>query len=106
MRDTAGVRGATFNEARDQITLILVDGGMGDDDGQANGTIEDPSGLGLLPSFSIGSNAFGGGSSCLIGACADYALFPHSIAVLSALLSLAVLFSFPVIVFFVKRKRF
>jgi phage tail protein X len=105
MRDTAGIRGATFNEARDQITLILVDGGMGDDDGQANGTIEDPSGLGLVPAFSIGSNAFGGGSSCFIGACGDYASFPHSIAVISALLSLAVLFSFPAIGFFIKRKR-
>ncbi len=105
MRDTAGVRGATFNAARDQITLILVDGGMGDDDGQANGTIEDPSGLGLVPAFSIGSNAFGGGSSCFIGAFADYGLFPHSIAVISALLSLAVLFSFPAITFFIKRKR-
>lgn len=105
MRDTAGVRGATFNEARDQITLILVDGGMGDDDGQVNGTIEDPSGLGLLPAFSIGSNDFGGGSSCFIGASADYALFPHSIAVFSIILSLAVLCSFPAINFFIKRRR-
>ena len=105
MRDTAGVSGATFNEARDQVTLILVDGGMGDDDGQANGNIEDPSGLGIVPAFSIGSNDFGGGSSCLIGASIDYTLYPQSIAVLAALISLAVLFSFPAIVFFGKRKR-
>jgi hypothetical protein len=91
----AGVRGAVFNEARDQVILTLVDGGMGDDDGRVNGIIEDPSGLGLVPEISIGSNGFGGGgSSCLIGASADYALYPYSMAGLAALISLAALFSF------------
>ena len=102
----AGVKGAVFNEARDQVTLTLVDGGMGDDDGRVNGIIEDPSGLGLVPEISTGSGGFGGGgSSCLIGASADYALYPNIIALFGALLSLAVLFSFPVIEFFVKRKK-
>jgi hypothetical protein len=40
-----GEKGAVFNEARDQITITLVDGGMGDDDGIANGIIVDPAGL-------------------------------------------------------------
>ncbi len=35
-----------FNDTRDQITLTLIDGGAGDDDGVANGIIVDPSGLG------------------------------------------------------------
>jgi K319L-like, PKD domain len=38
---------AVFNDDRDQITLTLVDGGIGDDDGTANGVIKDPSGLGI-----------------------------------------------------------
>jgi len=37
---------AEFNADRDQVTLTLVDGGIGDDDGVANGVIVDPSGLG------------------------------------------------------------
>ncbi|MDY6903918.1 MAG: PKD domain-containing protein [Thermodesulfobacteriota bacterium] len=36
----------TFNSARDQISIALEDGGLGDDDGVANGFIEDPAGLG------------------------------------------------------------
>ncbi len=36
-----------FNEARDQVTLVLTDGGAGDNDRQANAMILDPSGLGI-----------------------------------------------------------
>lgn len=36
----------SFNTARDQITMTLVDGGIGDDDAMVDGTIIDPSGLG------------------------------------------------------------
>lgn len=36
----------TFNDARDEMAIALVDGGLGDDDGTANGVIEDPAGLG------------------------------------------------------------
>lgn len=38
---------ATFNSAREEMNLVLVDGGIGDDDGEADGTIIDPSGLAL-----------------------------------------------------------
>jgi hypothetical protein len=66
----AGVKGAVFNTARDQVTLTLVDGDVGDDDGVANGTIEDPSGLGAsIGSIDvIGSNNFGPAGGCFIAA--------------------------------------
>jgi len=68
--DTSGVKGAVFNAARDQVTLTLVDGGIGDDDGIRNGMIEDPSGLGaaIASLGSIGFNDFGAGGSCFIDA--------------------------------------
>ena len=68
--DTSGAKGAVFNAARDQVTLTLVDGGIGDDDGIRNGVIEDPSGLGaaITSLGSIGSNNFGAGSGCFIDA--------------------------------------
>ncbi|MBW2003246.1 MAG: hypothetical protein JRI72_01335, partial [Deltaproteobacteria bacterium] len=40
---------AVFNAERDQVTLTLIDGGTGDDDGVANRIIVDPSGLGSAP---------------------------------------------------------
>ena len=68
--DTSGAKGAVFNAARDQVTLTLVDGGIGDDDGIRNGVIEDPSGLGagITSLGSIGSNNFGPSSGCFIEA--------------------------------------
>ena len=39
-------RHAVFNPAMDQVTVILVDAGAGDDDGVCNGMIVDASGLG------------------------------------------------------------
>ena len=75
--DANGEIGAVFNEARDQITITLVDGGMGDDDGVANGMIADPSGLGtvfpaLVETGSIGSNDFAAsGAGCFVQAVAD-----------------------------------
>ncbi len=68
--------GAVFNAARDQVTLTLVDGGMGDDDDISNGVIKDPSGLGAetnftSPTTSSGSlgNSFGsGGGGCFVSA--------------------------------------
>jgi hypothetical protein len=65
---------AVFSAARDQITITLTDGGIGDDDGVANGTIVDPSGLGTEPasngdaSISVGSG--GGGGGCFIATAA------------------------------------
>ena len=68
--------GAVFNATRDQVTLTLVDGGIGDDDGIADGLILDPSGLGAAASISgapsntgnAGSNDFGlsSGGGCFI----------------------------------------
>ena len=72
-----GEIGAVFNETRDQITITLVDGGMGDDDGIANGIIVDPSGLAaisprLASTGAIGSNNFGASSGgCFIMASAN-----------------------------------
>jgi hypothetical protein len=68
----AGVKGAVFNTARDQVTLTLVDGDVGDDDGVANGTIEDPSSLGAsIGSIDvIGTNNFGPAGGCFIAAAA------------------------------------
>ena len=40
---------ADFNADRDKVTLTLVDGGIGDDDGIANGIIVNPAGLGITP---------------------------------------------------------
>jgi len=69
-----GVSGAVFNAARDQVTLTLVDGGLGDDRATVDSKIQDPSGLGtgsVSPaSVSVkGSNYFGsgaGGTSCFV----------------------------------------
>lgn len=68
---------AEFNTDRDQVTLTLVDGGMGDDDGVANGVIIDPSGLGSNPDVADTSttttvepttsgSSGGGGGGCFI----------------------------------------
>jgi hypothetical protein len=76
--DTAGWTdyngNASFNPARDQVTLTLEDGGKGDDDGVANGVIVDPSGLGTASSSgssstTITSSDWGGGG-CFIAASA------------------------------------
>jgi hypothetical protein len=53
------------------LNLKLVDGGSGDDDGEQNGTIEDPSGLGVAASNSAStdissSNGGGGSGGCFI----------------------------------------
>jgi len=44
----------SFSADRKSITLFLVDGGVGDDDGVQNGVIVDPSGLGYSASGSLG----------------------------------------------------
>jgi len=51
----------TFNSERNQLSFILVDGGLGDDDGEHNGIIADPSGLGLAPANSVSTNSGSGG---------------------------------------------
>ena len=62
----------SFNSARDRISLILIDGGTGDDDGEQDGFIEDPFGLGRPPAPTVSTNNVGsssggsGGGSCFI----------------------------------------
>jgi hypothetical protein len=59
----------SFNSERDQLSFILADGGTGDDDGEQNGIIEDPSGLGVAPAdaTATNTNSSGGGSGgCFI----------------------------------------
>ena len=58
-------RNIEFNPARNQLRLTLVDGGTGDDDGEQNGMIEDPSGLGIAPP-SGSTNTGGGSGGCFI----------------------------------------
>ncbi|MEA3414967.1 MAG: CFI-box-CTERM domain-containing protein, partial [Thermodesulfobacteriota bacterium] len=57
-----------FNVDRDQVTLTLIDGGIGDDDGNANGVIVDPLGLGTAPAG--GGSGGGGGGDCFIATAA------------------------------------
>jgi len=52
------------------LSLTLVDGGTGDDDGEQNGIIEDPSGFGVAPddnSNNGNSSSGGSGGGCFIG---------------------------------------
>jgi hypothetical protein len=62
----------SFNDARDQLNLTLVDGGTGDDDEEQNSIIEDPSGPGTAPANSAGpdvSSSSGGGGGSGSGGC-------------------------------------
>jgi hypothetical protein len=59
----------SFNSERDQLSFILADGGAGDDDGEQNGIIEDPSGLGVAPADATSTNtnsSSGGSGGCFI----------------------------------------
>jgi hypothetical protein len=56
---------ASFNTARDQVTLTLVDGGNGDD-GPADGWIVDPSGFSSTPTTTTSGGGGGGGGGCFI----------------------------------------
>jgi hypothetical protein len=60
---------ASFNAARDQVTLTLVDGGDGDD-GYADGWVVDPSGLGSTSTTTTSSGG-GGGGGCFIATAGD-----------------------------------
>jgi chitinase len=71
---------AVFAPNRKSVTLILVDGGMGDEDGVENGVIVDPSGISFTDPLSSDSAAVstgtvssadadgGGGGGCFISA--------------------------------------
>jgi len=69
---------AVFNSDRTQVTLTLVDGGAGDDDGVANGVIRDPSGL------ASGSSASSGGGGCFIATAAYGSILHPHVATLRA----------------------
>lgn len=69
---------ATFNADRTQVTLTLVDGGPGDDDGVANGVIIDPSGL----ASDTPASASGGG--CFIATAAYGSILHPHVATLRA----------------------
>jgi hypothetical protein len=58
----------SFNSERNQLSLTLLDGGMGDDDGEQNAVIEDPSGLGVARADNDGNSSSGGSGGCFIGA--------------------------------------
>ena len=58
---------ATFSADRRSVTLSLQDGGYGDADGLANGTIIDPSGAGAVTAPAAApAPAGGGGGGCFI----------------------------------------
>ena len=64
---------AAFNPQRTQVTITMIDGGIGDDDGVSNGLIVDPFALGTTSSTSIPSasdSESGGGGSCFIATAA------------------------------------
>ncbi len=60
---------AVFNKMRDLVIITLIDGGFGDADVTANGTIVDPAGLGTPDTGVSGSSGGGGGGGggCFIG---------------------------------------
>ncbi len=63
---------AVFSADRTLVTLTLIDGGAGDEDGVADGVIHDPSGLGTV-SLSLGGGGTGGGgggTGCFIATAA------------------------------------
>jgi len=57
---------SAFNEARDQVSLTLTDGGTGDQDGEKNGVIVDPSGLGVISDDTGTGDGGGSGGGCFI----------------------------------------
>jgi hypothetical protein len=111
--DPDGDIGVVFNTARDQMTLTLVDGGMGDDDEQSNGVIKDPSGLGAAtanittPTTSPGSlsNSFGSNAGgCFVFVSENGSVrqsLPATLVFLAAVFSLAT----PVVLRRLNRKK-
>ena len=84
-----------FNDSRDQVTIVLTDGGDGDNDRQANAMILDPSGLGIREPAADSSDSTddgSGGGGCFIGAAAGtgsasmpwYGLIPAALAAVRA----------------------
>jgi len=57
----------TLNADRTRLSIMLEDGGIGDDDGRQNGIIQDPSGLGTAGSAAVSDPTGSGGGGCFIG---------------------------------------
>jgi len=74
---------AAFNADRTRVTLTLTDGGIGDDDGVADGVIKDPGGLGTGDAPAA-SAAGGGGSGCFIATAAYGSPLERHVATLRA----------------------
>jgi hypothetical protein len=74
-------RNSDFNAARDQVTLVLTDGGAGDNDRQVNSMILDPSGLGFSSLASdddpVASTSDGGSGGCFIGTAGTKTVSTH-----------------------------
>ena len=63
---------ATFNSQQTQVTITMIDGGIGDDDGIVNGLIVDPFALGSTStSIPSASDSGSGGGSCFIATAAS-----------------------------------
>ena len=76
---------AAFNAARDEVTLTLKDGSIGDDDGVANGIIMDPSGLGIAPAGGVpidDGGGGGGGGGCFVATAAFGSPFERHVEML------------------------
>jgi hypothetical protein len=70
----------SLNGDRTRLSLTLVDGGTGDDDGLQNGIIQDPSGLGTAGSATVSdptSSSGGGGGGCFIGTLDEAFIWRH-----------------------------
>jgi len=80
-----------FNDDRTQVTLTLIDDGAGDDDGVANGTIVDPSGLGSDPGGGDSGSGGSSGGGCFVATAAYGSAMETHVAMLVALIMLSIL---------------
>jgi hypothetical protein len=91
---------ASFAKNRKSVTVLLEDGGMGDEDGIENGVIVDPSGIASVESLAAdsaslstgGTSTSDGGGGCFISAgVPDAEMRPFDSISSKALLSLGII---------------